>query len=56
MAIIIKEMRVRTVVEKKIVTDTEIPEEICRKIREQVLKELTAQSSRHTDLRRKKER
>lgn len=32
MAVIIKEMRIRTVVEKRVVTEAELPEEILRKV------------------------
>lgn len=56
MAIIIKEMRVRTIVEKKILTETDISENSCQKIRDRVLEKLLASFSQHTELRRKKER
>lgn len=54
MAIVIKEMRIRTVVEKKIITGTDIPAEVYLKIRDQVLEELSF--SKHIELRKKKER
>lgn len=41
MAVIIKEMRIRTVVEKRIVTEAEFPEEIIRKIENHVLDRLS---------------
>ncbi len=37
MAVIIKEMRIRTVVEKRIVTEAELPEEILRKVEDRIL-------------------
>ena len=37
MPIVIKEIRIRTVVEKRIVTETEISDEIVRKIESRVL-------------------
>ncbi len=45
MPVIIKEMRIRTVVEKRIVTETEITEEIIRKIEDRVLDRLSAADS-----------
>lgn len=41
MAVIIKEMRIRTVVEKRIVTETEVSDEIVRKIESRVLDRLS---------------
>ncbi|EKU91184.1 hypothetical protein [Bacteroides oleiciplenus] len=41
MAVIIKEMHIRTVVEKRIVTEAELPEEIIRKIENRVLDRLS---------------
>lgn len=41
MPVVIKEMRVRTVVEKRIVTETEVSEEIIRKIESRVLDRLS---------------
>ncbi|RGN31250.1 hypothetical protein [Bacteroides oleiciplenus] len=41
MAVIIKEMRIHTVVEKRIVTEAELPEEIIRKIENRVLNRLS---------------
>lgn len=37
MAVIIKEMRIRTVVEKRVVTEAELPEEILRKVEDRIL-------------------
>lgn len=45
MPVIIKEMRIRTVVEKRIVTETEVSEEIIRKIEDHVLDRLIAHES-----------
>ncbi len=42
MPVIIKEMRIRTVVEKRIITEMEITEEIIRKIEDRVLGRLSA--------------
>ena len=47
MPVIIKEMRIRTVIEKRIVTDAEISEEIIRKIEDRVLDRLSAGESGH---------
>ena len=41
MTVIIKEMRIRTVVEKRVVTEAELPEEIIRKIENRVLDRLS---------------
>lgn len=41
MPIVIKEMRIRTVVEKRIVTETEVSDEIIRKIESRVLDRLS---------------
>lgn len=46
MPIAIKEMHVRTVVERRIVTETELPEEIIRKIENRVVSRLSARESR----------
>ena len=56
MAIVIKEMQVRTVVEKKIVAETEIPEEVYRKIQDRVLEKLSVSPAKYPEPRRKKER
>ncbi|MEG1564750.1 MAG: hypothetical protein RR365_13645 [Bacteroides sp.] len=40
MPIVIKEMRIRTVVEKRIITETEVSDEIIRKIESRVLDRL----------------
>lgn len=47
MPVIIKEMRIRTVIEKRIVTDAEISEEIIRKIEDRVLDRLSVGESGH---------
>nr|DAP24222.1 MAG TPA: hypothetical protein [Caudoviricetes sp.] len=52
MPIIIKEMHVRTVVERRIITETELPEEILRKIENRVVERLSARESGQTDSRR----
>lgn len=44
MPIVIKEMRVRTVVEKKIVMETEVSDEIVRKIERRVLDRLSEEN------------
>lgn len=41
MPIVIKEMRIRTVVEKRIITETEISDDIVRKIESRVLDRLS---------------
>lgn len=45
MAVIIKEIHVRTVVERRILTETEVPEEILRKIENRVVERLSARES-----------
>ncbi len=45
MPVVIKEMRIRTVVEKRIVTEAEISEELIRKIGNQVRDRLDAEDS-----------
>ncbi|WP_195373541.1 MULTISPECIES: hypothetical protein [Parabacteroides] len=45
MPVVIKEMRIRTVVEKRIITEAEISQEIVRKIEDRVLDRLTAYES-----------
>ena len=42
MSVVIKEIHVRTVVERRIVTETEVPEEIMRKIEKRILDKLSA--------------
>lgn len=42
MPVVIKEIHVRTVVERRIVTETEVPEEILRKIEKRILDRLSA--------------
>ena len=44
MPIVIKEMRIRTVVEKRIVTETEVSDEIIRKIESRVLGRLSEEN------------
>lgn len=45
-------MHVRTVVERRIITETELPEEILRKIENRVVERLSARESGQTDARR----
>lgn len=55
MPVIIKEMRVRTVVEKRIVTETEVAEEVIRKIESRVLDKLSGEDRNgQPELRRKR--
>ena len=42
MPVVIKEIHVRTVVERRIVTETEVSEEIMRKIEKRILERLSA--------------
>ncbi|MBM6943782.1 hypothetical protein H6B32_01075 [Bacteroides gallinaceum] len=42
MPVVIKEIHVRTVVERRIVTETEVPEEIMRKIEKRIMDRLSA--------------
>lgn len=44
MPIIIKEMRIRTVVEKRIITETEVSDELVRKIESLVLNRLSEEN------------
>lgn len=44
MPIVIKEMRIRTVVEKRIFTETEVSDEIIRKIESRVLDRLSEEN------------
>lgn len=44
MPIVIKEMRIRTVVEKRIVTETEISDELVQKIESRVLDRLSGEN------------
>ena len=44
MPVVIKEMRIRTVVEKRIVTETEVSDEIIRKIESHVLDRLSEEN------------
>lgn len=45
MPIVIKEMRVRTVVERRIVTEADVSEEVLRKIESRVVERLSARES-----------
>lgn len=45
MPVVIKEIRIRTVVEKRIVTETEISEELIRKVGNRVKDRLDAEDS-----------
>lgn len=45
MAVVIKEIHVRTVVERRILMETEVPEEILRKIENRVVERLSAHES-----------
>ncbi len=58
MPVVIKEMRVRTVIEKRIVTTAEIPDEIVRKIESRVLDRLSEEkrNGQPAGQRRRKER
>ena len=59
MPIIIKEMHVRTVVERRIVTEAELPEEILRRIEDRVdrvVERLSARESGQPDPRRQTRR
>lgn len=46
MPIVIKEMHIRTVVEQRIIAETEVSDEIVRKIESRVLDRLAARESR----------
>lgn len=48
MPVIIKEMRIRTVIEKRIITEEEVSEEIIRKIEDRILDRLSAGESGQT--------
>ncbi len=60
MPIVIKEIHVRTVVERKIITETEISEEVIRKIESRIVDRLSdsnnGQSGRQLYQRRRNER
>lgn len=45
MPVVIKEMHIRTVVEKRIITETKVSDEIVRKIESRVLDRLAARES-----------
>lgn len=52
MPVIIKEMRIRTVIEKRIVTETEVSEEVIRKIEDRILDRLSAGKNGQLAIRR----
>lgn len=57
MAIVIKEIRVHTVVEKKIIAEYELSTEAYHKIEQYIFEKLSEQpTNKKTDIRRKKER
>lgn len=57
MSIVIKEMRVRTTVERRIIAESEVSDELIRKIEDRVVDRLSAtNSSRNIDQRRRNER
>lgn len=61
MPVVIKEMRIRTVVEKRIITEAEVSDEIIRKIESRVLDRLSeenivGQSAGRRQTKRKNER
>ena len=60
MPIIIKEMHVRTVVERKLITEVDVSEEVIRKIEKRIVDRLSddedGQSVRQFTMRRKNER
>ncbi|MBE5080247.1 hypothetical protein [Phocaeicola dorei] len=56
MPIIIKEIQVRTSVEKKVVLPAEITEDVYEHIKEKVMEELLLHERRHVSDTRKKER
>lgn len=56
MPIVIKEIRVNTVVEKRIVREQEISEDIYKRIKEDVLEELEEQRESNQQKKRRNER
>lgn len=56
MPVVIKEMHIRTVVEKRIVTEVEVSEELIRKIENRVRDRLDAEDSIRPGSRRGRER
>lgn len=56
MPIVIKEMHVRTVVERRIVTEADVSEELLRKIESRVADRLSARESGQPDTRRQPRR
>lgn len=45
MTLIIKEIRVNTVIEKKVVQATEVSDEVYKKMKEDIIRELSVQST-----------
>lgn len=56
MPIVIKEVRVRTVVERRILTETEVSEEVIRKIENRVMDRLALQENRQPVMERQNRR
>ena len=56
MPIVIKEVRVRTVVERRILTETEVSEEVIRKIENRVMERLAVQENRQSGMERRNRR
>lgn len=56
MPIVIKEVRVHTVVERRILTETEVSEEVIRKIESRVMERLAMQGSRQPVMERQNRR
>ncbi len=56
MPIVIKEMHIRTVVERRIVTEGELPEEILRKIENRIVDKLSIHENGQPDARRQTRR
>jgi len=56
MPIVIKEIRVNTVVEKKVAPPDEISEQVCLRLREQILEELSLRNPGRDDRRGRRER
>jgi len=56
MPIVIKEIQVRTVVERRMVTETEMPEDVLREIEERIADRLTARESGQPAIRRQTKR
>lgn len=56
MPIVIKEVRVRTVVERRILIETEVSEEVIRKIENRVMERLAVQENRQPVMERQNRR